>query len=360
MKIALFVRSTYKNSGIGRVAINAAESLHRQRHKVIVISEGGDYLGEQLVLSYTTKNPFQIATNAIRIIKTIYTADSILAYDVKPTGFYAYCAALCLRKSLVLHCIGTYSLFTHNERWFKKALMKKVFKKASKIFILSRSVKAAIVKDYALEKIKSAPVLPPGVMTEFFYEVSAQPESIPSDVTSYIITVGEIKPRKAQDLSLEAYSLIAGQYPKLHYVFVGTIDGSKYFHDIQNQVERLGLKQRVHFLTGISDDELRKLYSHAEFFVMTPRTTSEFIEGFGIVYLEAALCGLTSIGTYGSGAEDAIVNNETGILCEDSAFSIAKNMRCLLDDPALCLELSTHASKRAQKYTWDEVVKNYI
>ena len=49
------------------------------------------------------------------------------------------------------------------------------------------------------------------------------------------------------------------------------------------------------------------------------------VEGFGLTYLEAAACGVPSIGGKNSGAEDAIVDGETGLLVEaESPEAIAQ------------------------------------
>ena len=40
------------------------------------------------------------------------------------------------------------------------------------------------------------------------------------------------------------------------------------------------------------------------------------VEGFGISFIEAASYGVGSIGGKDGGAEDAIRNNETGLICD--------------------------------------------
>ena len=40
------------------------------------------------------------------------------------------------------------------------------------------------------------------------------------------------------------------------------------------------------------------------------------VEGFGISFMEAASCGIPSIGGKDGGASDAIVHNKTGLICD--------------------------------------------
>ena len=73
-------------------------------------------------------------------------------------------------------------------------------------------------------------------------------------------------------------------------------------------------------------------------------------EGFGTVIIEAAACGLPSVGTRISGLKDAICNNETGILVDvRDVDSLRDAMHLLASDEALRSKLGVAARKRAQR-----------
>jgi glycosyltransferase involved in cell wall biosynthesis len=66
--------------------------------------------------------------------------------------------------------------------------------------------------------------------------------------------------------------------------------------------------ENIEFLTGISDDELRRVYSHAKGFIFPQ------VEDFGLVAAEAQACGLPVIAYNAGGAREIVEDGKTGIL----------------------------------------------
>jgi glycosyltransferase involved in cell wall biosynthesis len=74
-------------------------------------------------------------------------------------------------------------------------------------------------------------------------------------------------------------------------------------------------------------------------------------EGFGLSILEAAAMGIPSIGTRIVGISDAIIENETGLLCKPrNPDDLAKCMELMFDDDILRQRLGSKARDRAEKY----------
>lgn len=359
MTIAIITKSIHEHAGIGRVGLNVASEFSNAGHQVKVVSEGGDYKGDHLKVDFTRKNPFAVLGNIYRIALHIKDVEFVIAYDLKPAGIYTYLASLLSNKKYILHCIGTYSLCTAQDSKLKRWLMKQVFKNASRVFFLSTLVRSAVSSSIDLPENMETLIVPPGVMTQTFYKVTEKPRSLPASVTSYIITVGAVKSRKGHDLSIGAFSALADEFPDLHYVIVGDMADNGYCQKIIKQVAASGLNDRVHFLQGVDDQELRRLYSNALLHVMTPRTTEKYIEGFGIVYLEAALCGLTSVGTKGTGAEDAILDGETGRLCEPELNGITLAVEEILHNKEFKQSLEYAAEVRAKRFDWGLIINQY-
>ncbi|MCX6796614.1 MAG: glycosyltransferase family 4 protein, partial [Candidatus Falkowbacteria bacterium] len=98
-----------------------------------------------------------------------------------------------------------------------------------------------------------------------------------------------------------------------------------------------------------------------DIFLLTPINITDNVEGFGLVYLEAAVFGKPAIGSWGSGAEDAIVDGQTGILVEPKKISnISDAVLKLAKDVNLRQEFGQNAQRRAMKYSWENMVKKYL
>jgi phosphatidylinositol alpha-1,6-mannosyltransferase len=98
-------------------------------------------------------------------------------------------------------------------------------------------------------------------------------------------------------------------FPTLVHVVVGDGDDRDRLQAVAGEL----CGEAVRFLGYVPDEDLPELYRLADLFVM-PSTQ----EGFGIVYLEAAACGLRVVGGVGGGAADALAGGKTGILVDPS------------------------------------------
>jgi len=178
---------------------------------------------------------------------------------------------------------------------------------------------------------------------------------------SYTLAIGELKQRKGHHLSLAAFCRVAGQQPELHHYVVGKPGGDAYERSLHGLVAAAGLGARVHFLGNVGEDELVDLLQRARVLVHTPVDSAEGgFEGFGLVYLEAAACGLPSIGTRGSGAEDAVRDGETGLLVEPDVEAVAQALQRLLSDAALASHLAGGGRAFARASNWADNARRVL
>lgn len=171
----------------------------------------------------------------------------------------------------------------------------------------------------------------------------------------FTLGVGETKERKGHHLALAGWVRVAARHPDLHHFIVGRLSGDDYEAQLRGIADDAGLGDRVHFLGNVTEDEKIDLQQRCEAFVHTPVTAADGgFEGFGIVYLEASACGKPVLGTLGCGAEDAIVDGETGFLVAPDADAVAQALGRLADDAALRARLGAAGREHARANTWRE------
>lgn len=145
---------------------------------------------------------------------------------------------------------------------------------------------------------------------------------------------------KGVDTVIRALPKILETMPNLQYLVVG--DG-----EIRQTLESLaletGVAKNVTFLGEVSDVELADLYRRCDVFVLPSRGQQLGKvggEGFGRVYVEAALAGKPVIGSLCGGASEAVLDGKTGILVNpDSPDDVTNAVLTLLGDPELAIRM---------------------
>jgi phosphatidylinositol alpha-1,6-mannosyltransferase len=171
----------------------------------------------------------------------------------------------------------------------------------------------------------------------------------------YLLGVGELKERKGHEISMRSFIGAAHRFPKLTYAVVGNYNSDDpYYRDLLRLLEVEGLKDRVHFLGNVTEEEKRALYAHCEAFILTPRTGSDGgFEALGLVFLEAGASGVPVIGTLDSGAVCAIEDGKNGFLIppsrpEKGAEAIGR----ILEDSDLKRRMGEEGRRMAREREW--------
>lgn len=151
-------------------------------------------------------------------------------------------------------------------------------------------------------------------------------------------TVSRVSAYKGYDTVIRALPEVLRAIPNARYVVAGEGD------DI-GRLKRLALKagvgDRVEFKGGVSDAELAECYRACDVFALPSRTAPTngkgwHGEGFGRVYVEAALAGKPVVGSTGGGAAEAVLHEQTGLLVEpESVPEVAGGLIKVLGDAEL-------------------------
>jgi phosphatidylinositol alpha-1,6-mannosyltransferase len=254
------------------------------------------------------------------------------------------------------------TLPTPGYQWF----VPRVFNALDLVFPISRATAhECLIRGLAERKMH---VVPCGVDTALFAPpadraaarrelVAALGEPVPDD-TLILCSVGRHQERKGfhwfvdhvmPRLPADVLYLVTGEGPTTPL--------------IRAAVERRGLGGRVKLLGKVSEETLRTLYRGGDLFVMPNVHVPGDIEGFGVVMLEAGLCGMPVLAAELEGISDVIREDENGHLVpsgDADAFAAA-----VLRHRASGRAALTEASRRAAAYTaanfsWSAVADRYV
>jgi glycosyltransferase involved in cell wall biosynthesis len=204
---------------------------------------------------------------------------------------------------------------------------------------------AAAVYPYALKRVVYCPVeldttpLPAGKRKAIRAELDTSENAV------VIIQVSRMEPGKGQLLHLQALSRLRTM-PDWVCWFVGgpqRPEDEKFFNDIRNEAQRLGVAGRVRFLGERSD--VPSLLKTADIYCQP----NLLPEGFGISLIEALNAGLPVVTTNMGGAME-IINDACGVLVSrGNTDDIASTLQLLIHDGALRRRLGQRGPARAQE-----------
>ncbi len=181
-------------------------------------------------------------------------------------------------------------------------------------------------------------MVPPGVDTERFRPLDPERHAkararfgLPED-GRVVVSVSRLVPRKGMDVLIEAAARLVPTRPDLVVAIGGTgRDRSR----LDRLVARTGAPVRM--LGRVPEDDLTELYGCADVFAMPCRNRWGGLEqeGFGIVFLEAAGCGIPQVAGDSGGAAEAVVDGQTGVVVDrpSDVRAVTTALAGLLDDP---------------------------
>jgi phosphatidylinositol alpha-1,6-mannosyltransferase len=203
-------------------------------------------------------------------------------------------------------------------------------------------------------RMPPAAIVPPGVDGERFRPLDDQERAtaraeldLPTE-GRLVLSVSRLVPRKGMDVLVEAASRLVVGRPDLTVAIAGSgRDRGRLARSIA------GGAAPVRLLGRVPDEVLPRLYACADVFAMLCRDRWAGLEqeGFGIVFLEAAACGVPQVAGDSGGAAEAVVDGATGLVVRRprDAEQVARSLASLLDDEGLRERLGRAARARVEE-----------
>ena len=197
-------------------------------------------------------------------------------------------------------------------------------------------------------------VVPPGVDAGRFVPLDDEGRAkaralfdLPIDAR-VVVSVSRLVPRKGMDVLIEAAGRLAAERTDL----VVAIGGSgRDRARLDRLVARTGAPVRL--LGRVPDADLPALYGCADVSTMLCRNRWAGLEqeGFGIVFLEAAACGVPQVAGDSGGAAEAVADGASGLVVGDprDVGAATRALARLLDDGELTRRMGRQARARAER-----------
>jgi len=239
---------------------------------------------------------------------------------------------------------------------FRTRVMKSALINAKKVIAISNYTKNIIIKDLNIPK-ENVKLVPLGVEYNRFkininYSDVVKRHNLQGK--KVILTVATLLyPYKGHDRVIKAMSKVLEKVPNAVYIIVGEGPLRK---ELVELVKKLKLEEKVIFAGYVQNADLSKYYSACDVFIMPSSEEKEkgYVEGFGLVYLEANACGKPVIGGRCGGTLDAIVDGKTGLLVNPLDIDeIADALIKILSDEHYARYLGMNGRKRVEnEFNW--------
>lgn len=250
---------------------------------------------------------------------------------------------------------------------FKLSMLKSVFKKftlkyVDKIVAISKNNQKILEKLYPKHKNKIT-MIHNGIdltwwQSQLLRLTKGDIERIKTQVfqahmdTLILIAIAELHERKGLKYLIEAVSELAREYPNIKLVIVG--EGKE-----RNNLEKLGdkLKLKANLVFLGRQKNIPQLLSSSDIFVLP----SAEREAFGLVNLEAMICGLPVVTTKVGGIPEIVKDGETGFLVEpQNAKALKESLKSLIENAKLRKSMGEKGKKRVmQNFSAEKMAREY-
>ena len=229
--------------------------------------------------------------------------------------------------------------------------VRRTVRSAACVLTPSEFSKRRILEAYRLAEEKVV-VLPNGVSSAFHPVArEAAQRSLPASLNipfPYVLTVGDLQPRKNHLGLIRAFEELVRNYPQLphHLVVVGK--ETWYAPTVRAAAKKSLLHDRIHFTGFVDDDQLHRLYGACDLMVYP-----SFYEGFGLPIVEAMACG-RAVACSNTSAMPEVADSAAILFDPCSQRDLVAAMRDLLLNPELRLRMERLGAQRATLFNWEK------
>ncbi len=233
-----------------------------------------------------------------------------------------------------------YLVFTHGmdillpqTSWWKKICLKIILQGAKTVVANSLFTKRELIK-LGVKEVNIVVVYPCADWTkqQSLGLNKKDMEKVAGKKDKVLLSVGRLVKRKSFDKVVKLMPRLLKRVPNLKYVIIGS---GQELDNWKLEIGNLKLENVVTILADVGDEELTKWYERSNVFVMPCEQLGGDVEGFGMVFLEAASYGLPVVAGRSGGAPETVHHGYGGFIVEPaSTEELYQSLVRLLTDDA--------------------------
>jgi phosphatidyl-myo-inositol dimannoside synthase len=220
----------------------------------------------------------------------------------------------------------------------KRKMALRVMQKAKLVVANSQALADELSRDFGIGALVVYPSVPTSIEKPAVDEYNDE---------LMFLSVSRLVERKGHTRVLNALASLkrSGRIPSFKYHIVGT---GPMEHTLKSMVHELGLESVVKFYGDVSEAQLHVLYLSSDVFLLPVSNDPVDKEGFGFVFLEAALRSTPSITSNIPGVNEAVIDSQTGLLIDpNNEDDLVQKILLLATNVEYRHQLGDAARKRA-------------
>ncbi|KKQ28133.1 MAG: Glycosyl transferase group 1 [Candidatus Magasanikbacteria bacterium GW2011_GWC2_37_14] len=356
--------------GIATYVEQFAKSLPPEQVFVLAPKQKADkFFDEQLAFKVVRKNLFWPVFIWPRWLKLFFITRKIIKQEkievlyihhILPVGYLGWLMKKIFNIPYLVFSHGTDIEFGTKSPW-KRKMLRAVATKAESLIFNSESLKNRLLKIlpeftnkslvlYPCPEIDFAVVPGEEVISDLRGQLALEGKKI-------VLTISRIADGKGFPHLLRILPKVLDSIPNLVWLVVGTGNKKDWFLE---EVRKNGLQSVVRYLGEIPHDNLKPYYYLADLFVLLTHPDERREEGLGMVFLEAAACGLPVVAGKSGGVEEAVITGQTGLVVDifKGDEGIVNSIVELLKNQDFAKQLGMNAQERIQtEFIWEKQLK---
>ena len=232
-------------------------------------------------------------------------------------------------------------------RWYSFLNMQiKVARALDSLIVVSESTKRDVHTDFKIPMERMVRIHH-GIDHELF---TPQPH-ITRRKNRLMATASADVPLKGLIYLIRAYHILLADHPDLELVVVGRLREGQ----TMDELNRLGIRDRVKFVSGLSGEDIRDLYAEA-----TIAVSPSVYEGFGFPAGEALSCGVPLVATDG-GSLPEVVGDAGIVVPHSNPPALARAIDALLRDENRRANMSVKARRHIlDNFKWERCAREVV